>query len=130
MFLGNYTLSERLHWGFFPSVVYIYQTQTNLNQQIITKLCQNKWHTLHLLIQIQQRKQQNNMWSPFKVNNKDTRTTQILFWYFYCWQWKSKCWLGYLFLYNLFIQNGLCLYKYSAYFTDQCLTFTFSRKCP
>ena len=62
----------------------------------------------HLFVQNQQWKQQNNVWSPFKVNNRHTRTILVvlvsllvtlnifhtLFCCFYCWFWTSKCRLG------------------------------------
>ena len=38
-----------------------------------------------LLVQSEQRKYQNNMWNLFKVNNKDSRTTSLtFFWCLYC----------------------------------------------
>ena len=37
------------------------------------------------LFEVNNRKQLNNIWNLFKVNNKDTRTTSVTqFWYLYC----------------------------------------------
>ena len=41
------------------------------NELIMVKIV-----TQHLLVQIQQRKQ-NNVWNLFKINNKDIRTTPL-----------------------------------------------------
>ena len=36
------------------------------------------WHSLHLLIQSQQRKHQNNVWNLLRFIYKDTRTTSVI----------------------------------------------------
>ena len=42
----------------------------------------------HCLVQNKQWKYQNNVWNPFKVNNKNTRTTAVTsFWCCYCQLW-------------------------------------------
>ena len=76
-----------------------------LHSRTITFMNTKKWLLLrHLLIQSPQWKYQN-MRKIFKVNNrhqndvnmvlvpllKTLNRFHILFWYFLCWHWKSKC---------------------------------------
>ena len=69
-----------------------------LNEQVFPFYLYVPVSSRHLLFQSQQRKQQNNVWIIFKVNNKNTKTSLTSFWClcFPCWVWKTKYRMGYV----------------------------------
>ena len=86
---------------------------------------------LHLLVQIQQPKQQKNEWNLSKVNNEDTRVTSLTsFWCPYCSYWTdSTNYFGVSFVdfeqENVFwklLGQGWDLFIISPPFTDKLFT--------
>ena len=55
------------------------KTRTAINAKISVFIVCVEAIIRHLLIQIQQKKHQNNLWILFKVNNKDNRTTSVTY---------------------------------------------------
>ena len=111
----DFLFSANKWTGFYMIGAVIKDLKENLFFCFLLQSTGNHWNnsTLHLHVQSQQWKHQNNKRNLFKINNKGTNTTSFivvihvpvsllstlnrfytLYWYFHFWLWPNTDWEG------------------------------------